>query len=111
MPFSIGTLYKHDECRRNGGLTTYYNVLHPYTESEDFSLSTESITFPPGRSTTPSENVCVNVTATDDDILEGDEDFVIAITGTDLPEVTLGNPNSATVLINDNDGIFVLKLV
>ena len=56
-------------------------------------------------------SVCVNVTATDDDILEGDEDFVITITGTDLPEVTLGFPRATTVIINDNDGIFVLKLV
>ena len=110
MPFSIGTLYKHDECHRSEGLSTYYNVLHPYTESGDFSLNTESIICPPGPISMPS-SVCVNVTATDDDILEGDENFVITMTGTDPTEVTLGFPRATTVTINDSDGIFVLKLV
>ena len=62
-----------------------------------------SITIPAGPIPTAGSD-CVMVTANEDDILKGDDDFVITITGTDLPEVTVGFLSSATVTVTDNDG-------
>ena len=74
------------------------------TESNDFFLSMVNITIPAG--TIPSAgNDCVNVTALSDTILEGSEDFSIAIAGTDLVEVTVGMLNTTTVTIIDADGV------
>ena len=47
---------------------------------------------------------CVDVTATDDTFLEGDEQFDITITGTNIAEVTVGEPSTITVNITDLDG-------
>ena len=45
-----------------------------------------------------------DIPITDDNILEGDEDFMITINGTALPPgVTPGDPDEATVTITDND--------
>ena len=63
-----------------------------------------SITIPAGPLPTSGSD-CVNVTATEDDILNGDEDFVITITGTDLPEVTVGFPPTHILTIIDNEGM------
>ena len=60
-----------------------------------------NITIPAGPIPTDGSD-CVIVTATEDDILKGDEDFEIAITGTDFSGVTVGP--SATVTVTDNDG-------
>ena len=41
----------------------------------------------------------------DDDILEGDEDFMLTINPSSVPTgVTVGNPDQATVTIVDDDG-------
>ena len=73
------------------------------TESDDFSLSMMNIIIPAGD--IPSTgNDCVNVSALDDTILEGSEDFNIMISGTDLAEVTVYMPNTTTVTIIDADG-------
>ena len=66
-----------------------------------------SFTIPAGPITTGGSGddfYCVNVTATEDDILERAEDFVITITGTDLPEVSVGFPSTHTLTITDNEG-------
>ena len=77
--------------------------LSYFTESSDFSLSMSSITIAPGSLPTDGSD-CINVTATDDTILEGDEYFKILITDTCLPEVTVGIP-STYVTISDNNGM------
>ena len=79
------------------------------TESDDFSLSMMSITIPAGD--IPSAgNDCATVVALNDTILEGSEDFSIAIGGTDLAEVSVGMPNTTAVTITDADG-WLLKPV
>ena len=47
---------------------------------------------------------CVDVTATDDTFLEGDEQFDVTITGTNLTEVTVGANSTSSVNIADLDG-------
>ena len=63
-----------------------------------------NITIAPGDLPTDGFD-CINVTATNDTILEGDEDFEILITDTCLPEVTVGMPGTTTVTISDNNGM------
>ena len=48
---------------------------------------------------------CVNVLATDDAVVEADEDFTIMITTTDMPDVTVGAADTTTVTIPANDGM------
>ena len=86
-----------------------YPTYHPplcflLTESSDFSLSMSNITIAPGSLPTDGSQ-CINVTATDDTILEGDEDFEILITDTDIPKVTVGIASTTTVTISDNNGM------
>ena len=52
----------------------------------------------------PTSN-CVTVLATDDAIVEADEDFTIVITMTDLTDVTIGTDDATTVTIPSNDGM------
>ena len=45
-----------------------------------------------------------NIPITDDDILEGNENFLLTIESSSLPSgVTVGNPGQATVTIVDDD--------
>ena len=73
-------------------------------ENGDFSLNETRLTIPVGDIPSPG-NVCVNVTALDDTILEGSEEFSISIAGTDIAEVTVGVPSSSMVTIIDADGV------
>ena len=45
---------------------------------------------------------CVTIVITDDDVLEGDHDFHVFLVNT-WPPVTIGDPSSATVTIEDNE--------
>ena len=75
-----------------------------FTESSDFSLGVTSVTIPAG--VIPiSGNDCVSLSAIDDTILEGNEGFVIHISGTNQDFVTVGISNETTLNIIDNDGI------
>ena len=49
---------------------------------------------------------CVNISTIADNLLEGDEEFDVIINGTDLTEVTVGEPNTTTVTILNGDGRF-----
>ena len=71
--------------------------------NDDLSLSMTSIIIPAGSIPTGGLD-CVNVTATDDTFLEGDEQFYITITGTNIAEVTVGASSTSTVNITDLDG-------
>ena len=65
----------------------------------DYTSGPYTVTFPAGQ-TTATFNVPIN----DDDILEGNENFMLAINETTLPDdVTHGNPGEATVTIVDDD--------
>ena len=66
----------------------------------DYTSGPYTVTFPAGQ-TTATFDVPIN----DDDILEGDEQFVLTIDETSLPTgVTHGTPCEATVTIVDDDG-------
>ena len=65
----------------------------------DYTSGPYTVTFPAGQ-TTATFDVPIN----DDNILEGNEDFILNIDGTSLPNgVTAGSPDEATVTIVDND--------
>ena len=69
----------------------------------DFSLTMTTITIPAG----PIPNLgpdCASVMAIDDTLAEASETFDIVITGTGLPEVSVGTPDTTVVTINDNEG-------
>ena len=58
-----------------------------------------AVTFPAGETT-----ATFNVPITDDMILEGDEEFMLTIDSSSLPDgVTRGDPFEATVTIVDDD--------
>ena len=48
---------------------------------------------------------CVNVTAINDDLLEGNHNFDIRITSTDLSNVLVGTPDTITITITDESGM------
>ena len=49
-------------------------------------------------------NVSISIPVTDDDILEDNENFMVAIDPSSLPtNVTVGDPGEATVIIVDDD--------
>ena len=55
-------------------------------------------------------SVPFDIPINDDDILEGDEDFMLTINPSSVPTgVTVGNPDQATVTIMDDDGKFVME--
>ncbi len=78
---------------------TIYFIL--FADGEDFVSMPASLTFDSSRL-----RVCFNVTILDDDRFEFDEDFVVNITTTES-QVTL-DPISTVVMINDDDGKFVM---
>ena len=65
----------------------------------DYTSGPYTVTFPAAQ-TTATFDVAIN----DDNILEGNENFILNIDGTSLPTgVTRGNPGEATVTIVDDD--------
>ena len=65
----------------------------------DYTSGPYTVTFPAGQ-TTATFDVPIN----DDDILEGNENFILTIDQTSLPSnVTRGDPGEATVTIVDDD--------
>ena len=65
----------------------------------DYDSGPYTVTFPAGQTT-----ATFNVPITDDNILEGDENFMLTINGTLLPNgITRGMPGEATVTIVDDD--------
>ena len=74
------------------------------TDSADFFLDTMEITIPAGL--IPSSGAdCVNVSATNDDLVESDDEFDIVITSTSNSNVLPGAASVYTVTITDDDGI------
>ncbi len=79
-------------------------MLHFYlsnTDGADFNSFTQTITFPPGA----NPQVDVRVFTLEDSLKELDESIFCSVQ--DLPgppDVQLGNPSSATIFIQDNDG-------
>ena len=66
----------------------------------DYTSGPYTVTFAAGQ-TTATFDVPIN----DDNIYEGNEDFILNIDGASLPTgVTAGSPDEATVTIVDDDG-------
>ena len=75
------------------------------TDAVDFAVGGSLLTFIAG--SIPSTD-CLTITATPDDIIEGDEECVasiLAIFESDVP-VTIGMSSTTTVTIFDDDGTY-----
>ena len=65
----------------------------------DYGSGPYTVTFPAGVTSVPFD-----IPINDDDILEGDEDFMLTINPSSVPTgVNVGNPDQATVTIMDDD--------
>ena len=65
----------------------------------DYDSGPYTVTFPAGQTT-----VIFNIPINDDNILEGNENFILTINASSLSNgVTRGGPYQATVTIVDND--------
>ena len=72
---------------------------------EDFMISGNSLTFGSGNASN-GDLQCIEVTVTDDDIFEGDQQFTATIDSVSPSSVaSIGSPNSLTVTIEDNNGL------
>ena len=66
----------------------------------DYVSGPYTVTFPAGQT-----RATFNVPITDDNISEGNENFILTINSSSLPTgVTVGDPGQATVTIVDDDG-------
>ena len=66
----------------------------------DYESGPYNITFPAGTTSVP-----FNISITDDDILEDDENFILTVDLSSLPNnITASDPYQATVTIVDKDG-------
>ena len=66
----------------------------------DYGSGPYEVTFTAG-----TTEASFNVSLTDDNIFESNENFMITIDPSSLPsDVTVGDPRRATVIIMDNDG-------
>ena len=69
----------------------------------DYTSGPYTVTFPAGQT-----NATFNIPINDDDILEGDENFMLTIISSSLPiGITHGTPCEATVTIMNDDGKYV----
>ena len=48
---------------------------------------------------------CVNISIVDDNLVEDDETFIVSLTTSSGDQVLIGEPNTTTIRILDNDGI------
>ncbi len=67
----------------------------------DFNLTT-TLTF------SAAGELCVTLTILDDNVLEGDQMFTVAIASTSISTITIDSPSSAVVTIEDNESMCVL---
>ena len=66
----------------------------------DYGSGPYEVTFTAG-----TTQASFNVSLTDDNIFESNENFMVTIDSSSLPsDVTVGDPRRATVIIMDNDG-------
>ena len=61
----------------------------------------DPVVFP--TNSTEGMELCAEIAITDDSALEGEHNFTVSISPTS-PEITLGDPYRATIVIQDNDG-------
>ena len=75
-------------------------------DPEDFSVTTSTyVTFPSG-TTSDGDSQCITIDIVDDDIYEEDQHFMVEIkSATPTTSASVGSPNSASVTIQDNNGL------
>ena len=75
------------------------NSSNNVTGGVDYDSGPYTVTFPAEVTSVPFD-----VTINDDNIMEDDEDFMLIINSSTLPEgVTHGDPNNATVTVTNDD--------
>ena len=87
------------------GVKVVTNFVWHTVFGEDFTLEAGDVfqaTFV-ALSTSDGDTACDTITIIDDDVLEGEHSFEIQIASTD-PQLTIINPVSAMVTIQDNEG-------
>ena len=68
-------------------------------------ISGNSLTFGSGNASN-GDSQCIEVTVTDDDVFEGDQQLTVTIDSVSPSSVaSIGSPNSLTVTIEDNNGL------
>ena len=79
---------------------TITNISATKSEDRDYKPETRSVTFKKG-----TNIASLNISITDDKSLEDNETFNLTIDSPSLPSnVTVGNPDTATVTIINDDG-------
>ena len=75
-----------------------------YVAGVDYQpLTSHQVTFTAGP---PTQMHCIEVTALEDDVVEGEEKFpFVIVSASPMPGVIIGTPNVAQVIIEDNDGM------
>ena len=79
-------------------LLNFLYYMHFAEECDQFSETTYDVIFPNGTTT-----VTFFINITNDDIYEGDESFTLQIQDSLPTLVTLGEPNIATVVIQEDE--------
>ena len=80
-------------------MSSYY-IRNFIGEDEDYTSGPHSVTFRAGKTIT-----LLSVPIYDDNIFEGNENFMLAIDSFSLPsDLTVGNPNQVAVTIVEDDG-------
>lgn len=70
---------------------------------DDYAPGPYSVTFPAGMT-----NVSLNISITDDNIVETDEQFFLIIGPSTLPHVIVSRLSQAVLTITDSDGKYLL---
>ena len=77
------------------------------TDTDDFTLATTIFTIPAGPISNTGQYCGIVISANEDTLVEGSEEFDIVITGTNQPNlVSIGASDTTEVTITDNDGRF-----
>ena len=87
---------------------TYYNFLSHSVEGEDYEATSLQIVVPAGTMNGSFSCDNTNVTILDDYIVEYSETFRVSLDSV-YPPCPIGEPNSSTVFILDDDGRFILN--
>ena len=79
-----------------------FSSLDSAENGSDYTALSIPMTFPATTSTDEAMR-CINVSITDDSVFEESETFTVTVTTTSQ-QVTLGNNDTTTITITDNEG-------
>ena len=84
------------------------HLLRSISDENDFTLQTYTGVFTVG--TVFRDTLCIDISTTEDNFLEGDHEFTVSIVSTtpnDDDAVTISAPSTHVVTIDDDDGAYV----